>query len=162
ELVLRLAEQRNLGFRGLADRLKQLAGSQVQFVQGIMDEVAGATDDLLREVGPRPELVQGKAALLVQFAELHMEAANTRKSLDAARSAEQLFQGLLAANPAADAATRYRWQVGVAQARYFAGSAHFGRAERAEGLEAFTRCRALMQELMDQHPDDPERKLDLS
>jgi tetratricopeptide (TPR) repeat protein/tRNA A-37 threonylcarbamoyl transferase component Bud32 len=83
----------------LARGVRPIAGTQRQTVVAILDRAREVYDDLLSDPSPPREVLEGRARMLVLFAELYRDTNQVTRSRQAAEQAVALYDRLLTDSP---------------------------------------------------------------
>jgi serine/threonine-protein kinase len=156
EDAFRLATRTSGNLLGLAEDIRPAPGTQSITLKRILEKASSQYDDLRRVAGDRPEVIEGKARVLTALSDLEINLGSTRRALDSAREAEELYRLLLRRDPAS--AT---WRAGLATARERAGIALSYRGQLAEARQGHGEARDLRRKLVEESPDEPRWQIAL-
>lgn len=96
--LFRISLKNNLSAARMADDLKRLAGTQSEGVRRIMQHILVDYDALLTAGERTPELLNGKAKLLVAFADVQIELGRTDEAMRMIEQARSITRQLMTGN----------------------------------------------------------------
>jgi len=150
------ALKNNVAATELAEQLKQIAGTRSDSVRRILEHILTGYDELLAAGERSPELLQGKAKLLIAFSDVYLELGDSSKALQMIREARRIVKQLPStASPdkalSAETRTVLLADAGTQLGRILGVQGHLN-----DGLRALQTAEMQWNELCKRHPNNVE------
>ena len=135
----------------VAARIEPLAGAHVRHVEETLVAAGSIYEKLMAEAGDDLRVLEGKARMLLAFADVYLAAGRPDQSLASADETIRLYRQLLAARPGRP------WQVGLAAGLDKAGRARANLGRYREAAGDLRQAIALGRSAVARSPDDDAR-----